>query len=296
MGICDDKSGLSIPGHYSCISRYRSDLFYCIGDILSGLLCCQAVPGIGPLVSFVQDNCFSLGCFICIQLHLDLFRTLSILVVAVIPCLGHADAGLSWCIAVGNVITVNLGCIIRHCILSYRIYDLFSVCILRQVCKAVFPAIICCHSLACGFFSVCKKSYGNAFCSFSVLVVCIIPGLGSLYLCCLRGMGICDDKSVLGIPGHYGCISKYRSDLFYCVCNIILTILLVKIFPGIAPIITITQCNLITNFRIISIQLHFNAFWSQSVLIFFIIPNLCDFNFNFLRNRFVIKRRTRHRR
>ena len=198
MGICDDKSGLSIPGHYSCIFRYLSDLFYCIGDILSGFLCIQAVPGIGPLVSFVQDNCFSLGCFICIQLHLDLFRTLSILVVAVIPCLGHADAGLSWCIAVGNVITVNLGRIIRHCILSYRIYDLFSVCILRQVCKAVLPAIICCHGLACGFFSVCKKPYGNAVCSLSVLVVCIIPGLASADAGLLRCMAVRDVVSFYG--------------------------------------------------------------------------------------------------
>ena len=184
MGICDDKSGLGIPGHYSCISRYLSNLFYCIADSLSGFLCIQVAPGVGPASGFCQGDLISLFLSFCIQLHFNCFGSQSVLVIIIIPGFRHADAGLSWCIAVGNVITVNLGRIIWHCILSYRVYDLFSICILRQVCKAVFPVIICCHGLAFGFFSICKKSYGNAVCPLAVLVICIIPGLCSLYFCC----------------------------------------------------------------------------------------------------------------
>ena len=177
-----------------------------VGDILSICFFRKTSYSLCPVVSSVQSN-RCVGCFsVCKESYGNALWTNAILVVSVSPDLGYRRAGLAWGVAVGDVIVVISCCVLRYWNLVYSVSDFLAVCIFRQVGEAVGPVIFSCHGLGGCDFAICKKVNSDALWALAVLIVCVVPGLGSLYLGCLRGMGVRDDKSGLGISGHYGCI------------------------------------------------------------------------------------------
>ena len=69
---------------------------------------------------------------------------------------------------VNKVISIYRCNISRNCIFAYCVNDFFSCCVFRKFCKLINPVAVCCYFLTACFFSVCEKSYCNAFRRFVV--------------------------------------------------------------------------------------------------------------------------------
>ena len=171
---------------YSCCIARNRCLYYRVTDILSGLLLGKVCPRIGPLISCVQRYRFSMVLSVRFQLHLHTLRSLSVLIIHIIPRLRDTDARLSRCVAVRDVVTLDLRRVICDLILRYRIRDLFPICILRQIRERILPLICRCNGLAFFHLSIRKKVHRDRIRSLSILIVCIIPCLCSADLSCLR--------------------------------------------------------------------------------------------------------------
>ena len=89
MAVRDRETILCISAYRRCISFRYVDLFHTITDNCSCLLYIKAGPDIAPVISSVQCHFFPAFIFSCIKLHLDILRTLSILVVCIIPNLSY---------------------------------------------------------------------------------------------------------------------------------------------------------------------------------------------------------------
>ena len=172
--------------YYSRVTRNLCFLFHRVSDVLTVLLQIKVCPRIGPLISCVQRYRFSMVLSVRFQLHLHTLRSLSVLIIHIIPRLRDTDARLSRCVAVRDVVTLDLRRVICDLILRYRIRDLFPICILRQIRERILPLICRCNGLAFFHLSIRKKVHRDRIRSLSILIVCIIPRLCSADLSCLR--------------------------------------------------------------------------------------------------------------
>ena len=273
MAVRDRKSTLGISGYYGIVSVYFCSFFYCILDIRSGFLHCQVIPGIAPVVSGIQGDFFSLFLVACIKLHFDFCRAFSILVVSILPCLAHMDAGLSRLVFIGDRCSGDLRSVIRYSILTYSIRDHLSVLIFIQTFKAVLPVGGFCYFLAVYLCSICQKIYCDAGWTFSILVTCIVPDLLALHLRFFRGMAVRDRKSALGISGYYGIVFGYLCSFFYCILDIRSGFFHCQVIPGIAPVVSNIQGNFLSLFLFARIKLHFDFCRAFSILIVYIVPD-----------------------
>ena len=149
MGVHYGKSCCCISGHDWCIATHCFNLFYRINDILACLLLVEVAPCMCPTVSCIQRYFFSGFYSVCIKLYFDLIRSQSVLVIIIIPCLGYCDTGLSRCVAVGDVISFDVCCVISYRIFCYSVSNQLSICILVKVVKCIAPAVCFCYCLAC---------------------------------------------------------------------------------------------------------------------------------------------------
>ena len=184
MAVRDRETILCISAYRRCISFRYVDLFHTITDNCSCLLFIKACPDIAPVISSIQCHFFPAFIFSCIELHLDILRALSVLIIIIRPCFCYGYACLSRCITVRDVISAYCCLIIFDSILCHCITDQLAACILRQICESVLPVILCCYFLTVYFCSICKQVYCNAARTFSILVITIIPGLCSAYIYC----------------------------------------------------------------------------------------------------------------
>ena len=174
---------------------------------------------------------------------------------------------------VNKVISIYRCNISRNCIFAYCVNDFFSCCVFRKFCKLISPVAVCCYFLTACFFSVCEKSYCNAFRTFCCLVI-VIPGLGSLYADCLCFMSICKDKSFC-CCSCYNCFITNRYFCFsYCVNNVLSIFLRVKFAPCVCPVVVRTQSYFFALCCLTSIKLYFNVLRSDSILVVIICPCL----------------------
>ena len=138
MRVCNREAGRCSSAYCFGVAIYVTDFFHRVGNVLSVLLLVKVIPRVRPVVAFAQRCSFSLYCSsVCIQLYLYVPRTLSVLVVAILPRLRDRDARLSRRIAVRDVVATDHCRVIFNRILRHRIDNLCSVCILRQILKAV---------------------------------------------------------------------------------------------------------------------------------------------------------------
>lgn len=151
-----------------------------------------------PFISFVELYCVTFWLSICIQLYLNILRTLSVLVVCIFPLLYYLYTGFFRLIAIFDIEAINSRGVTSYCLLFNRILYYFSSLILRKVGKVVFPFSVC-TGLYCGRFelnSVLKQVYFDFLWALFVLIITIIPGLFALDLCLFRFSCICYLESV----------------------------------------------------------------------------------------------------
>ena len=175
-----------------------------------------------------------------------------------------------------NIISIYSDLISFNGFFCYCIYNFFSICILRQICKFIFPVIICSYCLALNLLSICKKIYGNLCWSDSILIVCIFPGLASSngYLFCC--MVICNVITI------YYCLITFYSFFFHCVCNFFSICIFRQVCEIVFPVV-IFGYFLSSYYFIIGKKFYCNAIWTDSILIVIIIPGLASADFRCLR-------------
>ena len=181
MRIRNGNTICCISGNLWRITNRYLYLIDGIDNLFARTLFIKIVPGISPAVGIIQGDCITRLFAICIKLYLNICRTLAILVIAICPCLGHRYAGLSRGIAVRDVKTFNRGAVICDGFFRNRIGNLFAVLVLWQTSKGIGPASVCSgfNDGAVNFCTIRKQVHSDALRAFSILIISIIPGLGS---------------------------------------------------------------------------------------------------------------------
>ena len=252
-----------------------SDFFYGILDCIPCRFFIQLRPCMAPVIPVVQHNRFSLFFSICIELYLYTIRTFPILIIRVIPALGHCYTGLSGGVAVGHIIAVYLYRIIRNRILCNGVGDLFSVLILWKILELPFPTIISCN---CQFFvfqflSICQQMNLNICRAFSVLIIRIIPGLASGYFCCLWNMAVRDHISRCHISFN-NCLISFYTCFFNCIADLYSALIFCKIGKGAAPVVCLSQCQRLSCILSVRQKFYRNHLRTDTILIIIIPPVL----------------------
>ena len=181
MRIRNGKTICCISGNLWRITNRYLYLIDGIDNLFARTLFIKIVPGISPAVGIIQGDCITRLFAICIKLYLNTCRTDSILVIAICPGLRHRDTRLAWRIAVRDVITFNRGAVVCNCFFRNRIDNLFPILVLRQTSKGIGPASIRSgfYHGAVNFCTIRKQVHSDALRAFAILIISVIPGLGS---------------------------------------------------------------------------------------------------------------------
>ena len=274
MAVGDYIACHSVPGNRSIIIR-NLHFLYGVGNLLPICVSIQLCKAICPLVPFAQGQCLSCILSVRQQLHCDALRTDSILVIVILPGLGHSHTGLSWGIAVCYIIPINCRSVILHCILGDCVVDLHAILILRQVREAPGPTVISSHCL-CFIFQFCTvgiQTDSNGFRAFTVLVLCIIPGLRAGNVYSLRCMAVGDYITLGGISSDYCIISCYFY-FFNCINNLLAICILIQVCKAIFPPVPFAQSQCLSCILSVRQQPHCDALRTDSILVIVILPGL----------------------
>ena len=276
MTVSHYKACLGIACDFSAISIDTASLFNSVCYVLSTGLLWKVIPCMFPLI--VSTQCNLRVCDIdtvCHKLNFYACSSLAILVIRIIPLLEYWDACLSWCITVGNVISIDISIVILNRILSDGVLYLITTSVLWKICKFVLPALCCSYTLWVNLTAISIESDCDSIFSLTILIIIVIPSLGSLNVNCLRCMGVFDGKTALYTAGYLSIIASYLC-LWYSVCDrIACRIILRKILKAVCPISCCIRCNRFpVNFRITILNNNSYVIRSQTILIVIIIPYL----------------------
>ena len=235
-----------------------------------------------PVIPVVQHDRFSLFFSVRIELYLYTIRTFAILIICITPALGHCYTGLSGGVAVDHIIAIYLYRIIRDRILGNGVGNLCSILILRKVCEAPAPVVICADCFFIYFFTIGKQIDCDRFRTFAVLIICIIPGLASGYFCCLWNMTVreCITRCCISGAGHLilcaveNDLAVSFSDFFYGILDCISCGFFIQFRPCMAPVILGVQHNRFSLFFSVRIELYLYTIRTFAILIICITPAL----------------------
>ena len=114
-------------------------------------------------------------------------------------------------------------------VLSDGVDNLYTlVLILWQVCEAPAPIVRLCYRLAVHLAAVSQQADCDAIRPCAVLVVVVVPGLGSVDIDLFRLVGVCDGIAGLGIACDSRSISGY-SDFLDGVCDLLTILIFIQI-------------------------------------------------------------------
>ncbi len=131
IGIGNGDISIFNSSYGSGVSLYFWDFFDGVDDVFFVCLLSESCPSMCPLVISSQGYRFAQLFTVSIELNLDSFRTFTVLIVLVIPSLGYCEAGLTRCIAIGDIVLI-VGCSVAfNSVFCHSIDDFFSVSVLR---------------------------------------------------------------------------------------------------------------------------------------------------------------------
>ena len=219
------------------------------------------------------------------------FRSLSVLIVCIIPCLASFYLCSLRLVAVCYCCSFDLLCVAdRYFRLVYCILDLcLSVFFMlgqsvKTSCPVVFGIEFKCLALYC--LSVCIKLYGYRFRSLSILILCIIPYLVYRDACNLRCVCVCYCVALCSISCNNYFISG-RSYFFYCISDLFLFLILGKLLKRSAPVVIRIKLKALVCSIAICKKLNCYACRSYSQMIFISDPVLSYCQTRFTRSMFV---------
>ena len=87
--------------------------------------------------------------------------------------------------AVRDVISIDMSFVVLYIFLGYRIFDLLTVLIYRQILKRILPFSICIrlYGLLIDRLAIRKKVHLDALWSLPILVISIVPCLHTTDTC-----------------------------------------------------------------------------------------------------------------
>ena len=181
---------------------------------------------------------------------------------------------------VEDVVAIYSCLISLNSFLCYCVSNFLTICIFRQICKAVSPVsiLIWCYFLRFNFCSIRKKIYCDCIRANAVLIITIVPALGSTNLSCFCLMSICDIVIIYagGVPLYQ--IFTYSINDFFTI------LIFVEIVECVFPVIC---CSYFPRFNFYSVckEVDCDAVWADAVLVVTVVPSLDTFDFSLSCNR-----------
>ena len=219
-----------------------------------------------------------------IQTHGDLFGTQAILVVSVVPGLGHVHHSLLGSVGVGDGKAVDLGGVASHLILGDGVHDLLAVRILGQLGEGVRPDAISTGSngnlLALNRLAVSQQLHGDEVRTQAILILAVHPLLGHSGRGFLGIAGVGHGHGRNGVrivPGHVhiGHVIAGHTDLFDGVVDQTAALVLVEVGEAELPVALHVGSRIgAVNLRAISQQVHGDADRTLAILVIRIVPHL----------------------
>ena len=199
----------------------------------------------------------------------DASRTLSVLVIVIVPGLASAYLRRFRRVAVRYIVSAHMACITGHRIFRDPICDHLAVLILVQVLETPVPAVRFCHYLVSYFFSIRKQMDRNALRTFPIPVVAVVPGLASAYACFSRRVAVYHVVTVVR-----GGVIRYRI-LGDRVCDLFSIFVLLQIRETPSPAVRFHHYPVIYFFSIRK-QTDRNACRTFSVLVVVVVPGFAS--------------------
>ena len=281
VAVGDDKSCGSVTSDHGIITVHLY-LFDGIDDFLPVLVLVQTAKGSRPVVTAAEYQGFLGLLTICQKFYGNAFRTDTILIILVLPRLRDSYTSLLRRVGVGNI-EVRIGRRVTvHGILGNGIVDRLSVFVLGKISKTPLPAFFGSYFLVCHLCAIAIEPDRDGIRTFPVLILLVIPCLGTGNLCGFWGVAVGDDKSCGSVTSDHGIITVHLY-LFDGIDDFLPVLVLVQTAKGSRPVVTAAECQGFLGFLPICQQLHGNAFRPDTILIVIIRPRLCHGNTGLLR-------------
>ena len=169
--------------------------------------------------------------------------------------------------SIGNIVIIYTCFITIYQFFTYCINDFVTGCIFWQIGEAVFPIVICGYFLAVNFGSVCKEVDCDAVWADTILVVTVIPGLGTFDFSRLRFMSVGDVVTI------NCCFISFNCIFFYSISDFVASCIFRQIGKLIFPVV-ICGYFLAVNFGSICKEVHCDTCWTFAILVVIVGPGL----------------------
>ena len=246
-----------------------------VDNFLAVLEFIQSGKGIRPVVATAEGLGISDRLAICQQLYSNAFRLDAVLIVVVFPNLPDRDTGLARRVAVGDVEAIHLRGITRYGILGNGVDDFLTTCVLRQIGKAPLPAVFCSNRFGLYRIAIGIEPDGDRGRTLAILVIRIVPRLGTRDLSGLRSVAVRNHEACGGISGD-GSFIAFHLNFLDGVDNFLAVLEFIQSGKGIRPVVATAEGLGISDRLAICQQLYSNAFRLDAVLIVVVFPNLPD--------------------
>ena len=176
---------------------------------------------------------------------------------------------------VGYIVAIYLGFVIGHCVFSDGVLNLSAVFILIQIGETPLPVIICGDGLGIFLGIADHQIDGDGLGTLAVLIIVVIPDLGTGDRNTLGSILIGNRQSIVGSGIVTGVCFLNRIFDFLSVC------VLSKALEGVFPTIVssdLGSCNL----SAVGQQFHSDGLGSDTVTVILIVPLLFDRQVNSL--------------
>ena len=262
---------------------FHFDLFDGVHDLRAVRILGQVGEGVRPDAINIRSN----GSFLALnrlavsqQLHGDEVRTQAILVVRVVPGLGHSRRGLLCAAGVGHghgsngVLRVpghgHIGSIVSHRIFGDGVVDQLAVLVLVEVGEADLPLILGSHGHFVDLNASLHQVDGDAAGTLAVLVIRIVPHLGAGDADLLDGMGILDVE-----VNNLGDVAFHRALFDGVLDQSTLVAILGQAGEAVLPLTLFVGGNVSSASNlVISLQQHDDAVGTLAILVVVVDPGL----------------------
>ena len=280
MGVRDRVFCLAfVCSHSLGVARRYADFVYRVVDGCLVCILCKFCPGVAPVVCCIQLYRIPTVLSVCIKLYSDACCTDSILVVIVGPDFSYTHTGLFRCIFIGQGCNFSIytgvcqAVAFRHASFAPAVYDIRSVCFLREVLYCCCPAIIFIQGNCCYDCVSLHQVDTQTLRSLSILVIAVVPYLPDCCFCRLRCMGVRDRVFCLAfVCSHSLGVARRYADFVYRVVDGCLVCILRKFCPGVCPVVCLVQHYRISAGLSVCFQLYADAFRSDSILVVTVCP------------------------
>ena len=276
VGVGHDIAGSSVAGHGHFVVVRHFCFFHGILDLSTLAELVKVLEGVGPVVVGVQFNRLVGSLAISQQVDGHARGALVVLVALVVPDLGHRHFGLFDLVGVGDVVAVHGGGVDIHQILAQHflnaVGNFLTISMGRQVGEAVLPLGLGVHSLGFLHLTVSQQVHGDGSRPLAVLVVRVVPDLGTGDAGHARSMGVGDGVAGSSVAGDGGLIAGHLQ-LFNCILNLNALFILGQVGELPAPAVGGLHF-LASHFLAVGSQTDGDAIGTQAILVVLVLPDL----------------------